>query len=100
MSFGNRTMYASLKDAYGIVEFEKTEDKKEFQIIPEETAPQIVNVVESFDEPNITCESVNEHCKTCGCMNTGMIKGPWLNEILNLLLVGLLLWILIYRPNI
>lgn len=102
MSFGNRSSYATLKDAFGITEFETTIDTKEFQLEKQEISSQPIVAMESFEETDITCEKVQSHCKTCGCMNKSIDirPGSWLNEILNLLLVCLLLWVLIYRPNI
>lgn len=102
MSFGNRSSYATLKDAFGISEFETNLDIKEFEIDKKEISSQPIIAMESFDETDISCEKVKSHCKTCGCMNKSIDirPGSWLNEILNLLLVCLLLWVLIYRPNI
>lgn len=104
MSFGNRSSYATLKDAFGITEFESNFDTKEFELEKREISLQPVVAMESFDdtETEITCEKVQSHCKSCGCMNKSIDirPGSWLNEILNLLLVCLLLWILIYRPNV
>lgn len=102
MSFGNRSSYATLKDAFGITEFEQVLTPREFEIEKKEISSQPVVAMESFDETEISCEKVQSHCKTCGCMNKviDIRPGSWLNEILNLLLVCLLLWVLIYRPNV
>jgi len=101
MSFGNRSSYASLQDAFGISQFSTPENPREFLIEQKneisETQPM---AVESFTEDQVSCETVKNHCQTCNCMKKSMAMTSWINEILNMLLIGLLLWVLVYRPNV
>lgn len=95
MSFGNRSSYASLKDAFGVTEFEKTVETS-YTIEKQSVAPATpTETIENFSESDISCNQVKSHCESCGCMEKSR---SWINEILNLLLIGLLLWILVYKP--
>ena len=96
MSFGNRSSYATLKDAYGITEFipavEETYTLKKEEI---STVPTVL--MESFTPETLTVQET--YCVDCNCKGKrGGRRSEWLNEILNLILIGILLWILLFKP--
>lgn len=97
MSFGNRSNYASLNDAFGIKEFGIVEEKsytiKEPQqepITPSEVVKDIV--VENFTDSSDKC--------SCGCHTSKVNIKDWMNEILNIILILILLYIVIFKPKI
>jgi hypothetical protein len=106
MSFGNRSSYASLKDAFGVSEF-TSQLEPSYNIPQKETQLPVVSpvaevpIIEKFSETefesDVTCGQVKSHCDTCGCIEKKENR-TWINEILNLILIGLLLWILVYKP--
>jgi hypothetical protein len=108
MSFGNRASFASLKDAYGILEFSREPEEISYTIEQPkvetiEVIPPVLikeHVIENFDE-QINCQAVKRHCSKCDCMKTsyGPI-GMWFNELLNIGLILILIYILMYRPSI
>jgi hypothetical protein len=95
MSFGNRSNYASLKDAFGVLEFEEKQE-------PVYTIPTTTEVqqqpgpvgIESFEADN-----EQSHCKGCNCHSKISIK-EWINELLNIILIAILLYIIIFKPKI
>lgn len=117
MSFGNRSNFCSLKDAFP--DFQRVPEKI-INAPPEITFPFVdtrqhtytpdagtSRVVEKFDgqaeqttEQNTIQGKLDYHCPECeyrkkyGSISTGF------NEILNLLLLLLLLYIVIYKPKI
>ena len=111
MSFGNRASFASLKDAYGISEFTREPEEINYRIEdPKKEAVQVNTpiplqikqqpVIETFNEV-VSCDTVKSHCSSCDCMRS--LYGPagtWLNEMLNFGLILILIYILMYRPNI
>lgn len=104
MSFGNRASFASLKDAYGILNFTSTEQDN--YKIEEPVQQPIKQIVEKFEEElpkeYITCDMVKSHCSDCNCMAVSKYGpvGTWLNEILNISLICILIYILMYQPKI
>jgi hypothetical protein len=109
MSFGNRASFASLKDAYGILEFSREPEEISYTIKEPTQEVQVMDqiplvnddpIIETFDEVT-TCESVKRHCSKCNCMKKeyGPI-GSWFNELLNIGLILILIYILMYRPSI
>jgi hypothetical protein len=91
MSFVNKVSFASLKDAYGILEFSREPEEISYtieqpkvetiQVIP----PVLIKdlVIEKFDE-EINGQAVKKHCSKCDCMKTsyGPI-GMWFYELVN-----------------
>lgn len=105
MSFGNRASFASLKDAYGILEFSSTPEENytiQNAQVSEEKQPIIEHFEEQTPHPKITCEMVKKHCSSCSCMNKGKYgpTGTLLNEFLNIGLICILIYILMYRPRV
>lgn len=108
MSFGNRSSFATLSDAYGIPEF-SSDPELEYKLKQEDISTQPDPITEAFDveekgvDIGVSCDMVKKHCSSCGCMQQHTSYGPvgnWLNEILNLILIGVLLWIIISKPII
>ena len=91
MSFGNRSNFASLSDAYGIDSFTQQEEESYKLKEPVEEYP-VVQPKENF---NVEEE---HHCKGCSC-HSRKLK-PWINEILNMILIFLLLWVIVYSPYV
>lgn len=110
MSFGNRASFASLKDAYGILEFSREPEEISYTIENPKVDDVQVNapipiqltqpIIETFDEVT-SCDSVKRHCLKCDCMKAtyGPI-GLWFNELLNIGLILILIYILMYKPSI
>ena len=117
MSFGNRSNYCSLKDAFGVKTFSidtnpihNTEQhsisyKVDQPVLgPDTRQPPPVtegDIIETFKDTE--CDMVEKHCQNCdNCAikfkNYGPV-GTSLNEILNLVLICILLFIIIYKPN-
>ena len=119
MSFGNRSNYCSLKDAFGVKTFSvdinpihnmeqhsisyKVEQPVLGPATCQETIPEVAegDIVETFKDTE--CDMVEKHCQNCGdCAikfkNYGPV-GTSLNEILNIILICILLFIIIYKPN-
>jgi hypothetical protein len=102
MSFGNRSNYASLNDAFGIKEFGTLEEKsytvKEPQQEPA-TPSEVVKdiIVESFTDNPMEIESGK--C-SCGCHTSKINIKDWMNEILNIILICILLYIVVFKPKI
>lgn len=107
MSFGNRSHFATLKDAYGILNFSNEEEQNYNIQVPEEKtiekfSDEAPKVIETPEEIQITsCDMVKKHILSCNCMNNkyGPV-GTWLNEILNICLICILIYILMYKPKI
>lgn len=112
MAFGNRYSYALLKDAYGITDFDHLsankvrEDRIDNYNIPDpvEEGPEKQPEGKEGFEAEIECAAVKKHCSTCGECGMQMKRygpiGTTLNEILNIILILLVIWILIYKPSI
>lgn len=86
MSFGNRSNFASLSDAYGIDSF----------IQQEEPSYKLKDPVEEYPQKENFVDIEEHHCKGCSC-HSKKLK-PWINEILNMILIFLLLWVIVYSP--
>jgi hypothetical protein len=84
MSFLNRSSFATLQDAYGIQEFEQR-PVEEYTV--QEPSKTPITVMESFTE-----EGPN---KQCNCS-----KRSYFNEFLNIVLILLLLYIAVFKPQI
>jgi hypothetical protein len=94
MSFGNRSNFCSLKEAF-----------PEIQMQPEKIYPSIEKFVEPTPMPQPQPEKVSVVEKTETCIECEYRKkygpvGTSFNEILNLLLLLLLLYIIIFKPKI
>lgn len=94
MSFGSRANFCNLKDAFPGIQMDKE------YIVNPPIQPHEVEVpldprpvVTEHFEPSPPCQ----HC--ANRYNYSYINGTF-NEILNILLLGMLLYIIIYRPNI
>lgn len=109
MSFGSSIRYASLKDAYGPVKMEANEPRE--KTIAEVETEKFVSDPEPAccaedTSHGIECAVVQAHCSTCGECSAMMQPkkygpiGTSLNEILNLILIFLLIWILIFKPKL
>lgn len=120
MSFGNRSNYCSLKDAFGVKSFSiddnpmrnmeqhtfsyKVEQPQKHQVQEVEKIEEAVDpeeeIIENF---HVKCSSVEKHCGECkDCIVKFKRYGPVgtsLNEILNIILICILLFIIIYKPN-
>lgn len=116
MSFGNRSSYCSLRDAFTI----KTPVFDESKIMANEQHTIDYHVIQEppVEEKNATiketfedsreldvCEKYQEHCSECKKCGVSMVKtygpiGTGLNEILNLILIFILLWIIVYKPSL
>jgi hypothetical protein len=105
MSFGNKSGYASLSDAYGITEFTNTVENTYTVESPITTTPDIPVGVENFEQTedsHVTCDAVKKHCESCSCVKKhgyGHV-GNYLNELLNFILILILLWILVFKPSL
>ena len=118
MSFGNRSNYASLKDAYGITQFAiapeiQSDEQRESRLVSytipepvEQGPPELPEGKEGFEDAHddVECHVVKKHCSVCGDCGMEMKRygpiGTTLNEILNIILIIILLWILIFKPSI
>lgn len=119
MSFGNRSNYCSLKDAFAIqaTKFDETKIMANEQhtidyhviqepiILPNVQTQEIVKETFEDSSQHDICEQYKEHCSECKKCGNSMVKtygplGTGLNEILNLILIFILLWIIIYKPSL
>lgn len=110
-----KVAYCSLKDAFKSPDFYKNDEEytltnKELHTIPytipsyvaptTEVATDLV-IKENFDD---TCETMVEHLKSCKRCSSYVHKSKPLNvgfsDLLNMILIILLIWIIIYKPNI
>jgi hypothetical protein len=102
MSFGNKSGYASLSDAYGITEFTSSVENT-YTIESPITTSDIPVGVEKFeaDDSHVTCDTVKKHCESCSCMKKHKYGhvGNYLNELLNFILILILLWVLVFSPS-
>lgn len=101
MSFGNRSNYCSLKEAFNTPTFDFTEneDDKSYEIkesfTPESEA--------SEETPVVRCNNVVSHANTCSSCYKSITKKQMLrnafNEILNMIMIVIMIWIIIYKPK-
>lgn len=98
MSFGNRSNFCSLKDAFPQI---MMNEEKTINPPPkiEYIAPK-ATIVENFEPENTENIEKNEFCAECEHRKNYGYIGTSFNEILNLLLLLLLLYIVIYKPKI
>ncbi len=98
MSFGNRSNYASLNDAFGIKEFGIVEEKS-YTVKQEETIQPPSEVVKDMVVESFTVEEDTGKC-SCGCHTSKVNIKDWMNEILNIILICILLYIVVFKPKI
>jgi hypothetical protein len=106
MSFGNRSNYCSLDDAFGVKSFSVnvspihnteqhsynyTVDKPVKEALPIVEELQTLQTKEKFHDGSMDCNC--KKYKTYGPV------GTTLNEVLNIILISILLFIILYKPN-
>lgn len=117
MALGSNMKYSSLRDAYSVPVFNMsradTERDERLPVYtvekPNESAepPQPVEKFHTGDDSgSLECSVVQEHCSHCSdCCDTITKKkkygpiGTSLNELLNLILIFLLIWVLVFKPK-
>lgn len=109
----SKISYCSLKDAFKTPNFTKNEEEitlrdKELHTLSytikdedeNEDKGKNENIVGKFDGG---CDYIREHvknCKHCGCVVSKPLMDIALNDILNVILIFLMLWIIIYKPKL
>lgn len=92
-----KTAYCSLKDAFKAPEFSKQEE-----IMIEDTQlpqpPQLHQ--EPKEEFKGECEYIQHHLKRCSACNHAPDIDIAFNDILNMILIVLMIWIIIYKPTL
>lgn len=85
--------YCSLKDAFKVPNFSKKEEELNYPVH---------EVIEEFKEPELPeCYYIQEHIKNCRSCSVlaGTPSDMDFNYILNIILIILMLWIIIYKPS-
>lgn len=106
MTFGNRTSYCSLKDAFGVQSFSvdtvpihNTEQHTfSYKVEPEIEETPFIEKMSGLNHSDV--EQHIDSCPECAVrMKQYGPVGTSLNEILNIILICILLFIVIYKPN-
>ncbi len=105
-----KTSYCSLKDAFRAPDFSKQDEEiilqnKEVHNINYnigEANPEVEPTIkENFHED---CQHIQNHlkiCKNCSCNSSSMNSlDIAFNDILNMILIVLMIWIIIYKPSL
>ena len=100
-----KTSYCSLKDAFKSPDFSKEDDdiiiqNKQLHQIPYTITPQVETIKETFEED---CEYIQKHlmsCTKCSQHKPTHSIDLAFNEILNMILIALMIWIIIYKPKL
>lgn len=97
-----KTSYCSLKDAFKAPDFSKQDEEiilknKELHEIPYTIQEEVVK--ETFEEE---CEYIQNHLRSCTKCSQPKFNSLDIafNDILNMILIILMIWIIIYKPNL
>lgn len=98
-----KTSYCSLKDAFRSPDFSKQEEEI---ILQNKNLHQIPYTIEEPVKENFheECEYIQNHlktCKNCPCnISSNNSLDIAFNDILNMILIVLMIWVIIYKPNL
>jgi hypothetical protein len=100
--------YASLKDAFAhpAPQVQIKEEPEAVYKIDQEAPVAQEKFYSEDSEWGVECDVVQKHCSSCSSCSAALQPkkygpiGTSLNELLNIVLIVLLIWILIFRPKL